>query len=134
MKSIRQFIANMEISLKVLITLGLFTFGFPILFQSCGKDFTYVPVVGPKGDTGSDGADGRNGVDASPVTVVQLCPGTTTYPSTFVEVAFCIQGNLYATYSANGGFSTQLVPGSYNSSTAGSSCTFVVVEGCTVTN
>jgi hypothetical protein len=99
--------------------------------------------AGPKGDvgfTGQDGAPGlqgpigtpgQDGQDASPVTVVQLCPGVSNY-GTFVEVAFCIDNKLYATYSTNGGFSTYLAPGHYNSNAVNSSCSFEVVEGCQI--
>lgn len=131
MKAIRQFIADTEISLKVLITLGLLTFGLPILFQSCGKDFSYTPVPGPQGVAGTNG---RDGVDAYPVTAVQLCPGTPVYPSTYIEYAFCIQGHLYAVYSANGGFEAYLPLGTYSSNAINSSCSFTVGDNCQVTN
>jgi len=77
---------------------------------------------------------GTNGSDATPVTAVKLCPGTTTYPSKFVEVAFCISNKLYGTYSANGGFSTELPPGAYGSNGVNSSCNFVIGANCSVTN
>lgn len=85
--------------------------------------------------TCSDGTSARvlNGIDANSVSVVVLCPGTTLYPGTFVEVGFCIDGKLYATYSANGGFSTEIPPGTYSSNGIGSSCTFTVGENCNVT-
>lgn len=112
------------------------------IFTGCGKSTkgdagadgdSIVGPQGPGGATGPSGPKGDPGVDASPVTVVQLCPGTTTYPSIFVEVAFCISGNLYGTYSANGGFSTLLPPGAYSSNAIGSSCNFVVHDNCVVT-
>lgn len=84
---------------------------------------------GPQGPAGPAGADGSN---AHSVTVVKLCPNQTTYPSTFTEVAFCIEGKLYATYSANGGFSTEIVPGSYSSNGINSSCSFTVQVNCVV--
>ena len=102
---------------------------------------------GVDGQDGSNGTDGANGVDgqdgavgpqgapgsdAASVTVVQLCPAPTTYATTFSEVAFCIGGNLYATYSANGGFSTEIPPGTYSSNGINSSCTFVVSANCQV--
>lgn len=89
---------------------------------------------GSNGKAGQDGTNGRDGMDASPVTVVELCPGTTTYPSVFVEVAFCIGGKLYGTYSANGGFSTELVPGNYNSNAIGNSCNLTVGVNCVITH
>jgi hypothetical protein len=90
---------------------------------------------GTNGTDGKNGADGTNGVDGKNGTVIQsinLCRGQTTYPSMFVEVAFCIGGNLYAVYSANGGFMTMIPPGTYSSSGINSTCTFTVKESCQV--
>lgn len=83
--------------------------------------------VGPQGPAG---VNGTNGVNATPVTIVQFCPGTTSYPSEFNEIGFCINGNVYGTYSANDGFSTLLPPGTYNSNAIGSSCTFTIQANC----
>ncbi len=108
----------------------------------------YFAGCGPKGSPGRDGANGQDGqpgqsiqgpqgipgTDATPVTMVKLCPDQPTYPTIFVEYAFCIQNKLYATYSTNGGFSTYLPPGAYNSNAVGSSCTFTVVSGCEISN
>lgn len=89
---------------------------------------------GPAGSSGADGQNGVDGEDATPVTVVKLCPGVTTYPSIFVEIAFCVSGKLYATYSTHGGFSTELAPGIYSSNAVGSKCTFTVAENCVIQN
>lgn len=109
----------------------------------CGKT---KYIVGPKGDTGpqgtqgpqgnpgADGEDGANGIDAASLSIVKLCPGTTTYPSKFVEVAFCINGKLYATYSQNGGLTTEIPPGSYGSNGINASCNFVVLPNCGIQN
>lgn len=108
-----------------------------ILNSGCGTEpgAVYFPrgEKGEAGEVGTTGPAGTNGQDATPVTVVQLCPGTTIYPTTYVEVAFCIGGKLWATYSANGGFSTEIPPGTYNSNGVGSSCTFTVSSNCEVT-
>jgi hypothetical protein len=113
-----------------------------VLAVSCAKPKDGVDgVVGPKGarglpgatgPAGSNGNDGRDGSDAHSVVAVKLCPGTTNYPSTFVEYAFCIEGELYATYSANDGFTSILPPGLYQSNAIGSSCQFEVQANCTV--
>ena len=107
-----------------------------LLLSSCGQ--------GPKGDPGQDGAPGQQGpaglqgaqgnagVDATPVTLVQFCKGMTHYPDTFCEVGFCIGGNLYATYSANGGFSSEILPGSWESKGINCSCIFTVTTNCGV--
>lgn len=63
---------------------------------------------------------------------VQFCPNTTTYPTTFSEVAFCINNNLYAVYSANDGFLTLIPPGNYTSNGINSTCTFQVLPNCIV--
>ncbi len=92
---------------------------------------------GTNGSNGQDGTNGTNGApgqDAAGVTVVQLCPGVTTYPTTFSEVAFCISGKLWATYSDHGGFSTELPAGTYSSNGINSSCTFTVGANCEVTH
>lgn len=110
---------------------------------SCGKT-TQIP--GPKGEVGATGEDGQNGaqgpvgpsgapgLDATQITVVQLCTSCVpSYPSVFAEIGFCFGGNLYGTYSANGGFSTLLTPGAYSSNGINCSCTFTVGPNCTVT-
>lgn len=101
---------------------------------------------GPQGERGEDGADGQDGLDGvngndgrdgtngTQISVVKLCPGETIYPSVFVEVAFCIDGKLYATYSTHGGFSTEIPPGNYLSNTVGSRCNFTVEPLCVVRN
>lgn len=110
---------------------------------ACGllpKGDSIVGPPGERGDTGAgtiglageSGPQGQPGRDATPVTVIPLCPGESVYPDTFVEYAFCVGGKLYATYSANGGFTTYLPPGTYNSSAVNSACTFTVTENCNV--
>lgn len=89
-------------------------------------------IDGAAGINGQDGADGATGANGSSVTVVKLCPGEVSYPSVFIEYAFCIDGDLYATYSTHGGFTTKIVPGTYSSNTLGSQCNFVVGPNCEV--
>lgn len=74
-----------------------------------------------------------NGINGNTVTPVKLCEGIYSYPNTFVEQAFCINGGLYAVYSANGGFLTYLPNGAYSSNGIGSACN-LVVNGCTVSH
>lgn len=120
-------------ALAILIILNL---------MGCGKTH-YEYFVGEKGDKGEQGASGSQGnqgpqgipgIDATSVTVIKLCPGVTTYPSRFVEVAFCIGGTLYGTYSANGGFSTEMPSGTYGSNGINASCNFTVAPNCTIVN
>lgn len=80
-----------------------------------------------------NGAVGVPGVNAPSVNLMQLCPGTPSYPSTFVEFGICIGSNLYAVYSANGGFLTSLPSGAYYSNAIGSTCNFTVTSGCSIT-
>lgn len=87
---------------------------------------------GRDGNDGANGRDGRDGTDASPVVAVALCSDTPSYPSVFVEYAFCIDHNLYAVYSDRGGFATLLTPGAYRSNAIGSSCNFTVKANCEV--
>lgn len=93
--------------------------------SGCGHNH-YEYFVGEKGNPGADGQD------ATPVTVVRLCPGVSVYPSTFVEVAFCLDNRLYAVYSANGGFQTEIPPGIYSSNAIGSACSFRVLPNCAI--
>ncbi len=98
---------------------------------SSGTVETSAPVVGPQGPQGPAGS---NGTDGSTVTPTQLCENpVTTYPSTFAEIAFCIDGTLYAVYSANGGFLVPLLNGNYSSDGINASCDFTVT-GCVITN
>lgn len=87
-----------------------------------------------KGDSGSQGPPGPAGLDGTQITVVQFCPGTTTYPGTFVETGLCINNKIWAVYSANNGFLTEVVPGTYSSNAVGSNCTFTVLPGCIIQN
>lgn len=89
---------------------------------------------GDKGDQGDTGSPGAPGTPGTIVTVVQLCPGVTTYPSAFVEVALCLNHNLYGVYSANGGFLTYFPPGNYSSNAIGSACNLTVQANCVVSH
>jgi len=94
---------------------------FSLLLTACGQ--------GPQGIPGQPGAPGTT------ITPVQFCPNTSpSYPSTFPESAFCIDGSLYAVYSANDGFLTLIPPGTYVSNAVGSSCTFTVLPNCGISN
>lgn len=108
-----------------------------LLLSGCGQGAT--GDVGAQGVSGASivgpvGPQGQAGVNGTSVTVVKFCPGTTTYPSKFVEIGFCIGGKLYGTYSANDGFSTELPPGYYGSKGINSSCNFTVGANCTISN
>jgi hypothetical protein len=114
-----------------------------LALSACGHS-TYQYSAGPKGDTGATGAtgdtgaagqngtNGTNGTNATPVTFVKFCPGVTVYPSKFVEGGFCINGSIYATYSANGGFTSEMPPGMYGSSGINASCNFTIGLNCTI--
>lgn len=84
---------------------------------------------GDKGAKGEQGIQGQAGVNANPPTVVQFCQGITpSYPTTFPEIGVCLQGKLYAVYSANGGFLVYLPNGTYNSHGLNADCTFTVSD------
>lgn len=82
---------------------------------------------------GTNGTDGHDGASGTLVTSVQFCPGVGHYPDTFPEVGFCINHNIYAVYSANGGFLTEVLPGHWSSDGIGSTCSFTVGADCQVT-
>ena len=82
---------------------------------------------------GATGPQGIPGINAPPIRIVQFCSGTPSYPSVFPEVGFCINGEIYAVYSANDGFLAEIEPGRYESNAIGSSCSFTVLPDCVVT-
>ena len=93
--------------------------------------------VGPQGIQGLIGPAGIQGIPGSAgtvVTFVQFCPGATVYPSTFPEFGLCVAGQIYAVYSANGGFGVQLPLGAYSSDGINSSCSFNVLANCVITH
>lgn len=92
-----------------------------------------IGATGPAGLPGTNGSDGAPGIDPTPITAVNLCPGTTTYPSTFIELGLCINHKLYGVYSEHEGFLVEIVPGAYSSRGHGSQCNFTVGADCEVT-
>lgn len=109
-----------------------------VMVSGCGRD----GAQGIQGSAGSNGqtivgAAGAQGVPGTPgtsITVIKFCPGATVYPSKFVEVGFCIGGKLYAVYSQNGGFESEIPPGSYGSNGINASCNFSVLPSCGIQN
>lgn len=100
----------------------------------CSDGTNVLIANGAKGNTGNTGATGAAGTPGTVISSVQLCPGTPSYPSKFIEVAFCISDQLYAVYSANDGFMTLIPSGTYSSNGIGSSCTLTVAAHCVVHN
>jgi len=103
---------------------------------TCGETSSLI-LNGAKGDTGSTGATGATGQAGTPgtlVTPIQFCSGTGSYPSHFPEVGFCINDKIYAVYSANGGFLTEVAPGTWSSNGINNSCTFTVSPHCVVSH
>ena len=100
-----------------------------------GSSCTVTSITSPQAGSLITCTDGTSSLvlNGTVVTPVQFCPNQTSYPSTFSEVGFCINGSLWAVYSANGGFLTEVVPGNYSSDGINSSCTFVVGPNCSVT-
>lgn len=80
--------------------------------------------------------NGSNGTNATPVTTVQLCQGTSTYGASY-EYGICIQGSLYA-LSLNSGSHDLIIgvlsPGRYVDENGNKGCNFTLVSGCTVSN
>lgn len=73
----------------------------------------------------------KNGSNATPVTMQQLCPGVV---SDFPEQAFVLGDKLYAVYSASTKASMALLtPGTYTTTAPGENCTFTVeADGVTL--
>jgi len=133
---------NMIALMYLLLVLGCLAFVFATTGCAPGRtgDTGSVGPRGPQGvpglpglvgPVGPAGLDGKNGSDAS-IGVLNLCPGTTTYANVFVEVALCINGDLYGVYSSNGGFMTYLPPGQYSSDGIGAACNLTIGPNCTV--
>lgn len=110
--------------------------------SSCSTATVTSSVVTPNGgaliqctdDTQSLILNGANGAPGTFAQIVQFCPGVTTYPSTFAEVGFCINGNIYAVYSANGGFLSEDPVGYYGSDGVNASCNFTILANCQIQN
>jgi hypothetical protein len=100
-----------------------------------GSSCTVTTITSPSAGSLISCTDGTQSLvlDGTVLTPVQFCSATTTYPSTFSEVGFCIDGSLYAVYSANDGFLTEVPNGTYDSDGINSSCSFTVT-GCTVSH
>lgn len=86
-----------------------------IALTACAPEYKYTIVQAPQ-----------------PLAIVKFCAESTSYPSTFPEVGFCIEGQLYAVYSANDGFLTLIPPGQYRSNAIGSACNFTVSDNCVI--
>jgi hypothetical protein len=103
------------------------------LCASCSGKTGPQGMVGPEGIPGGIGPQGIPGEAGTQFTIVQFCPNSTpAYPTTFPEVGFCIDNKVYAVYSANDGFLTEILPGTYESNAVGSSCTFTLLDNCVV--
>lgn len=79
-----------------------------------------------------NGQNGINGTNGTSIKTVQFCLNSTNYPTTFAEVGICIDNNIYAVYSTNGGFLTYIPPGNYSSDGINSSCNFTVKTNCEI--
>ena len=110
--------------------------------QSCtvASTSTGAVITCPDGTSslvlnGAPGANGQNGANGTVITPIQFCAGIVpSYPSTFPEVGFCINNNIYAVYSANDGFMSLVTPGTYSSDGINASCTFTVLPNCKIQN
>lgn len=103
---------------------------------SCIVTNVQANSVAPNGGVAISCPNGTNALilNGTVITPIQFCPGTTNYPSTFVELGFCINNSLYAVYSYANGFLTEVPPGNYSSNAIGSSCNFVVLPNCVIQN
>lgn len=100
---------------------------------SCASSSSLV-LNGTNGTNGTNGSNGAAGTPGTVIQSIQLCPGTTVYPSKFIEVVFCMNNKLYGVYSANDGFLSELPPGTYGSNGINASCSFVIGANCTISN
>lgn len=104
----------------------------------CTDGTTSLISNGLNGLNGARGPQGNPGVDGSSGTVmtpVQFCPNVKpTYPSAFPEVGFCLNGQIWGVYSANGGFLSYLPNGTYSSNGVNASCNFTIGDNCSISN
>jgi len=123
MKLNSKLIKEVSIFSLAVLTLIIASFG-------CGRGATGNPgAQGPRGEQGSQGIPGPT---YSPI---QLCPGfVPLYPSVFPEYGVCINNELYGVYSANGGFLTKILQGTWTSNGINASCTLTVGPNCAVSN
>lgn len=103
---------------------------------SCTITTVQVSSSNPNGGSLIKCPDGTSSlvINGTIITPIQLCPGPVSYPSSFPEFGYCIHNILYAVYSVNGGFLTEIPSGTYSSSGVGVTCTFTVSANCGVTN
>lgn len=84
-------------------------------------------------NNGQNGPQGLKGDPGTSITIVQFCPNVqTSYPTTFAEIGFCINNEIWAVYSKNDGFLTLVPPGNYYSNAINSSCNFTVLPNCKI--
>lgn len=113
--------------------------GYELTVTDASGSNSYSLCDGQNGATGSQGLQGIQGVagvagaPGTVVSTVQFCPGATSYAGEFNEVGFCIGGNIYAVYSANDGFMSEIPPGEYSSDGINASCNFTVGANCSIT-
>lgn len=88
--------------------------------------------TGDVGNTGPVGPAGQNGTPGTVIAPVKFCPESPSY-GTFPEYGVCISNQLYAVYSANGGFLALISPGRYSSDGINSACSFTVGTNCEIT-
>ncbi len=82
---------------------------------------------GAMGSTGHQGLPGLPGANATPITLFKFCPNAVgSYASSFPEYGIRVNNDIYAVYSANGGFLTLLLPGPYVTTGIGVNCNFTI--------
>ena len=92
-------------------------------------------AIGPEGPQGVPGLQGPAGADGTEVVAVKFCANSVpSYPTNFPEVGIKINNKIYAIYSISGGVSwlTQILPGTYVTTTTGLNCTFTVQSDGTI--
>lgn len=92
--------------------------------------------TGPQGPQGPAGPQGFPGVAGSHVTPIVFCPRfATSYPTTFAEVGFCVDDQLYGVFwDSHNAWWTLIPPGYYASTSTSAPCSFTVSAHCTVSD
>jgi hypothetical protein len=106
--------------------------------SNCTVSSVATSLATPTGGALVSCTDGTSSliINGTVITLIQFCHNNApqSYPNVFNESGFCIAGSIYAVYSANGGFLSQILPGTYSSNGINSSCNFTVGSNCSVSN
>lgn len=139
MSNLKQDIKDTALDFVILALIVVFMTIIGLMFSGCRgpRGYDGQSIQGAKGDQGNVGATGPHGnsgpagLDGTQIVPVKFCAETPHYPTVFPEYGLCLNGQLWAVYSANDGFLALIPDGAYYSDGIGSTCNFTVT-GCSI--